>query len=203
VTTHPSQAPRLVVLVGIDLLARGWIEAALRDSEFRLVGAAGSEDTVSVVADQKPDLLIVDARDEVAIALVRELRAAGVEVPALLMTVSPERGFNENARAAGAQGTLLKTGSIAELLAALRVVARGDESFDPRHPQRPSGQRELSPRERDVLRLVARGATNREIAGELSLGEETVKTLLARSCAKLGVHRRREAAIAARALRLL
>jgi DNA-binding CsgD family transcriptional regulator len=54
-----------------------------------------------------------------------------------------------------------------------------------------------------VLGLVARGATNREIAGELGVGEETVKTLLARSSAKLGVHGRSETATAARGLGLL
>jgi DNA-binding NarL/FixJ family response regulator len=185
------------------LLARDWIEAALRGTEFRIADAASSDDAVALAAAHAPSLLIVDVGDAASTSVVRELRSAGVEAPALVMTVSPARGLNEDARGAGAQGTILKTGRIAELLDALRAVAKGGESFDPRHPQRPPGQRALSPRERDVLRLVARGATNREIAGELGVGQETVKTLLARSCAKLGVRQRREAAIAARGLGLL
>jgi DNA-binding NarL/FixJ family response regulator len=109
------------------------------------------------------------------------------------MTANPERGFNEAGREGGAQGTTLKSGSPHELLAALRTVARGDSAFDSRHPPRPAGRAALSPREREVVRLVAGGATNREVAQALEVGEETVKTLLARTYAKLGVRRRAEA----------
>jgi DNA-binding NarL/FixJ family response regulator len=184
---------------------RDWIGAALRNTEFRVDGeAAGAAEIEELVSRRRADVLLVDVRGAaVGIAVLRQIRAAGIEVPALVMAVSAERGFNENARAAGAQGTVLKTGSVGELLEALRAIVRGEPSFDPRHPKRPPGQRELSPRERDVLRLVARGATNREIAGELGLGDQTVKTLLARSCAKLGVDARRDAAVAARGLGLL
>jgi DNA-binding NarL/FixJ family response regulator len=90
-----------------------------------------------------------------------------------------------------------KTGRADDLLAALRVVARGGVSFDSRHPQRPRGQGALSPRERDVLRGVSAGKTNRVLAGELGIGEQTVKTLLSRVYAKLGVRRRAEAVSAA------
>jgi len=82
-------------------------------------------------------------------------------------------------------------------------VLRGESSFDAGHPQRPAGRSALSRREREVLRLVGRGATNREIAKELEIGDQTVKTLLARSCAKLGVNRRGDAFAAARWLGLL
>src|SRR5262249_46371813 len=102
-------------------------------------------------------------------------------------------GLNESAREAGVQGTVLKTGRLSELLEVLRRVQSGELSFDPRHPRRPSSGPRLSPRERQVLRLVAQGATNREAAEELGIGEQTVKTLLARSYAKLGVSRRSEA----------
>jgi DNA-binding CsgD family transcriptional regulator len=98
---------------------------------------------------------------------------------------------------------VLKSGSVAELLGALRTVVAGGESCDVRHPRRRSGEAALSPREREVLRRVAAGATNREIASELGVGDETVKTLLARTFAKLGVHRRAEAVSAAHNLGLL
>jgi DNA-binding NarL/FixJ family response regulator len=109
------------------------------------------------------------------------------------MTANPERGFNEIAREAGAQGSVLKTGSVDDVLDALRAVADGGEAFDERHPPRAPGRAALSPREREVLRLVARGATNREVAEELGVQAETVKTLIARIFAKLGVRRRAEA----------
>jgi DNA-binding NarL/FixJ family response regulator len=194
-----------VLLVGNDSLVRDWVHSALRDTEFLVAGETASDDeALGLISQHRPDVLLVDC-DGAALGtmFVSELRARGIETPALLMKTTPERGFSENARAAGAQGTILKTGSIGKLLAALRAVVQGELSFDPRHPQRPPDQSKLSPRERDVLRRVARGATNREIAGELGIGDETVKTLLARSCAKLGVRRRDEAARAAHGLGLL
>lgn len=86
---------------------------------------------------------------------------------------------------------------------ALRTVVGGSSSFDRRHPQRPGEQSLLSRREREVLRLVTRGATNREIAEELGIGAETVKTLLGRASSKLGVRGRENAAAAAYGLGLL
>jgi DNA-binding NarL/FixJ family response regulator len=180
---------------------RGWVKLALRDSEFRIAGeAASAEETARLAAELEPDLLLIDAT---GVTVVTEVRAHGVSVPTVLMTAGPERGFNENAREAGAQGTVLNTGRITELLASLRAVSRGEHSFDPRHPRRPSGQSSLSGREREVLRLVAQGDTNREIASELGISDQTVKTLVARSCAKLGVRRRGDAVAAARGLGLL
>ena len=190
-----------VLVVGGESSLRGWVKLALRESEFRIVGeAASATETAPLATELEPDLLLIDAT---GVTVVSEVRAHGVSVPALLMTASPERGFNENAREAGAQGTVLSTGSIAELLASLRAVSRGEPSFDARHPRRPSGQSSLSGREREVLRLVAEGNTNREIASELGISDQTVKTLVARSSAKLGVRRRGDAVAAARGLGLL
>jgi DNA-binding CsgD family transcriptional regulator len=98
---------------------------------------------------------------------------------------------------------VLKTGRAQELLSALRLVAGGATAFDSRHPRREPGRAALSPREREVLRLVAAGATNKQIAAALSVGDETVKTLLARTFAKLGVRRRAEAVAAAHREELL
>ena len=92
-----------------------------------------------------------------------------------------------------AQGTVLKTGSGDELLLALRRVVAGETSFDSRHPARDQGNAALSPREREVLRLVASGATNVQIAEQLGIGRESVKTLISRAFAKLGATRRAEA----------
>jgi DNA-binding NarL/FixJ family response regulator len=119
------------------------------------------------------------------------------------MTANEERGYNEAAREAGAQGTVLKTGSAEELVDALRRVHAGEQAYDARHPQRSVGRGALSPREREVIRLVAGGSTNQEIAEQLGVGSETVKTLLARTFAKLGVRRRAEAVSAAHELGIL
>lgn len=190
-----------MLLAGEQSTLRAWVKLALADTELRVAGeAASAEETVRLIAEHEPDLLLVEAA---GLELVREVRARGVSVPAVVISPSPQRGFNENAREAGAQGTVLATGSVGGLLAALRAGLRGESSFDAGHPRRPSGRTALSRRERDVLRLAAHGATNREIAGELEIGDQTVKTLLARSFVKLGVSRRVDAVAAARGLGLL
>jgi len=115
----------------------------------------------------------------------------------VIIAARAEPGLNEAAREAGAQGSVLKRGSADELLTALRRVASGEESFDPRHPRRAPRAGALSPREREVLRMLTTGATNREISERMGIGSETVKTLLSRSYEKLGVSRRAEAIAAA------
>ena len=191
---------RSVVVVDDDSMVRGWVRLSLGDSEFRVAGEASSAaEALELVERRYPDLLLVDYHlsDGVGTELVRELRRRGVHAPAVLMTANPQRGFNEAAREAGAQGSILKTGKVDELMAALRAVTDGELAFDARHPRRPPGRAALSPREREVIRLVATGATNRQIASALDVGDETVKTLLARTFAKLGVRRRAEAVSAA------
>lgn len=189
-----SEVP--LVLVDDDSMVRGWVRRALEETEFRIAGeAANAAQALDLVHRRRPEILLVDYRlpDGTGAELVRDLRRQGVATPALLMTANAEQGFNETARDAGAQGTVLKTGNVDELVDALRALRRREPAFDRRHPPRPPGRGALSQREREVLRLVAAGSTNREIAAELGVGDETVKTLLARTFAKLGVRRRAEA----------
>ncbi|MFY9578755.1 MAG: response regulator transcription factor [Gaiellaceae bacterium] len=189
-----------VLLVEDDAMVSGWVRLALEGSELRLAGIASSAAEALELAQRRHvDVLLVDYRlpDGRGTELVRELRRRGVVVPAVLMTANEERGFNEGAREAGAQGTVLKTGRADELVETLRRVHDGEGAYDGRHPQRAPGRGALSPRERDVLRLVADGSTNVEIATQLGVSGETVKTLVARTFAKLGVRRRAEAVAAA------
>ena len=174
-----------MLLAGDQSTLRAWVRLALAQTELRVAGeAASAEETARLAAELEPGVLLIEAT---GLELLGELRARGVSVPVVLISSTPERAFNENAREAGAQGTVLATGSVRALVTALRAV----------------GKSALTRREQDVLRLVGRGATNREIAHELEIGDQTVKTLLARSCAKLGVSRRGDAFAAARGLGLL
>lgn len=177
-------------------MVRDWIRLSLEGTEFRLAGVASSAaEALDLVHRRGPELLLVDYRlpDGLGTELVRDLRREGVATAAILMTANTMGGFNESAREAGAQGTFLKSGLIDELLTTLRAVVEGKNSFDVRHPKPPPGRRNLSPREREVVRLMADGQTNRQIAQTLDLGEETVKTLIGRAFDKLGVRRRTEA----------
>lgn len=195
-----SNTTSAVLLVDDDEMVRGWVRLALEGTEFRIAGeAASAADATELAARRRPDLLLVDHKlgGDVGTELVRDLRRRGVTAPAVVMTANMQGGFNEAAREAGAQGTLLKTGRRDDLLRALRAVAEGAEAYDGRHPRRSPGRTALSPREREVLRLVAAGSTNKEIAERLGVGDETVKTMLGRAFAKLGVRRRAEAVAAA------
>jgi DNA-binding NarL/FixJ family response regulator len=195
-----------VLVVEDDAMVRGWIRLSLKGSEFRLVGEAASAKEASELQQRRlPELLLIDYRlsDGVGTELVRTLRMRGVDAAAVLMTAQHERGFNELARDSGAQATVLKTGHSDELLNALRQARDGERSFDSRHPARAPGRAALSPREREVLELVAGGATNPQIAEQLEISSESVKTLLARTFAKLGVSRRAEAVSTAHRIGLL
>lgn len=191
-----SELDVTVLVVEDDPIVRAWVHLAFEGTEFRVVAEAGTvAEAVELFERRRPELLLVDHRlpDGTGADVVRSLRSSGATAPALVVTATPQAGLNESARAAGANGSVLKTAEIPELLKALRVVRRGGESFDFRHPRAAGGQAPLSQREREVLRLVAGGATNREVAGKLGVGAETVKTLLVRIHAKLGTHRRAEA----------
>jgi DNA-binding NarL/FixJ family response regulator len=199
----PADGPRSVLLVEDDAMVRGWIIASLEQTEFRVDAALRTAaEAVEIVPRSRADVLLVDLRlpDERGAELIRRLRAMGVRTPALLMTAVETQGLNELAREVAAQGTILKSGDSDHLLAALRAVAARRTWYDERHPPRDRTRSALTPRERDVLRLVARGRTNPEIAAALSVSRETVKTLLDRIYDKLGVRRRGEAVAAARDL---
>jgi len=185
-----------VLLVDDDAIVRAWVHMALEGTEFRVVGEAGTvANGLGLFELRRPDVLLVDHRlpDGVGGDLVRELRERGIRTPVLMMTATPQPGLNEAARLAGANGSVLKSGEITELLGALRIVRRGGESFDYRHPVLNTRQGPLSPREREVLHRIAGGMTNSQIADERGVGRETIKTIVKRLHVKLGTNRRAEA----------
>jgi len=195
-----------VFVVEDDPIVRAWLRAALRKTEFRLAAESPTAgQALEAVESRRPNLLLVDFHlpDRQGTQLVRELRNRGTTAPIVLMTSTPQEGLNELAREAGAQATVLKTSETSDLLEVLRRVVAGGARFAPEHPRRRPGTAPLSAREREVLGLVAEGKTNREIASNLELGPETVKTLLERVYAKLGVHGRLAAVLTAKDLGLV
>jgi DNA-binding NarL/FixJ family response regulator len=186
-------------VVAGDAIVRSWLALSLQNSEFVVAAEASSGAVARSVASGDFDLWLIDHTlpDEPGAVLIRDLRHAGAGAPAVLMSATPVPGLNATVRQAGGQGTLLKTGRRADLLATLREVARGRTWFDSRHPAHPRDRGVLTPREREVLALVGDGATNRDIAQTLGIGSETVKTLLRRSFVKLGANRRAQAVVAA------
>jgi DNA-binding NarL/FixJ family response regulator len=201
--TTPAEIALLVV--DDDEIVRAWVRSALEGSEFRVAGETGrAAEVIGLLERRRPDLLLVDQQlpDWTGTELVRDLRRKGFAIRALLMTAAPREGLNEAAQAAGFQGTVLKSSRPSDLLEALRYVVGGDEQMRAAHP-RAVRRVSLSPRERSILQLIARGSTNVQIADQLGISRETVKTILYRSFEKLGVHRRSEAVSEAQRLGLL
>jgi DNA-binding NarL/FixJ family response regulator len=195
-----------LLIVDDDAIVCAWLTTALAKTEFRVAGEAPSgAEALLLLERRRIDLLLVEfqLQDENGLELVRALREQGRTTPVVVMTASAQPGLTEAAREAGAQATLRKRAKRGTLLTALRAVAAGKTWFDPAHPVRPKDEGALAPREREVLTLVARGLTNREIAERLALGEESVKTYLERAFGKLGVSRRAEAVSEAHRLGLL
>jgi DNA-binding NarL/FixJ family response regulator len=205
---HLSQDGRPVSLLVVedDPMVRSWVRLSLRASEFRVdAEASNAVEALGLVHTLEPDFLLVDYRlpDHLGTELVRELRTRGVTAPALMMTANPELGFNEAAQEVGAQGSVRKTGSPIDLLDALRAVLEGSAVSDQHHPPRRPGWAPLTRRQREILVLVASGLSNAEIAAELGIGVETVKTQLNRLFRKLGARTRAQAVAVARDLGII
>jgi two-component system response regulator DevR len=195
-----------VLVVDDDPIVRAWVRTSLDRTEFRPAGDASTIAEALLGAERRrPELFLVDYHlpDGTGVELIRLLRQRQFTAPALVMTAAALRGLNETAREAGAQGTVLKSATPADLVRALQAVIAGKRVFDSRHPRRLASDRPLSPREREIMRLLARGATNRQIAAELGIGLESVKTMVERAYEKLGATRRVDAVAILHKLRVV
>ena len=177
--------------------------------------AVDGVDAVEQARRLKPDVVLMDIRmpELDGIEATRRVIADGGEAPprVLMLTTFDINEYVYEALRAGASGFLLKDVPPEELAAGIRVVARGDALLAPSITRRliqefarapaaatpPPGLDDLTARELEVFRLVARGMSNAEIAAELIVGETTVKTHVARVLMKLGLRDRVQAVVLA------
>jgi DNA-binding NarL/FixJ family response regulator len=183
------------------------------DGGVEVVGEASTgREAVGAVRSLRPDVVLMDVRmpDLDGIAATRELGLAAPGVKVVILTTFEQDDYIFGALQAGASGFLLKRASPEELLAAIHSVAAGESLLSPsvtrivieRMASQPltdvdSAERldDLTPREREVLELVARGLSNGEIAAALVIEESTVKTHVRRILMKLRLRDRIQAVI--------
>jgi DNA-binding NarL/FixJ family response regulator len=130
------------------------------------------------------------------IELIERLRRSGVAAPMLLMSSRPIAGLNEGAKRAGASGTVVRADRTEDLAWTIAAIARGRSVWDERNPPLTLA----TPRELEVLTMIAEGLLTSQIAAKLSVSSETVKSHVQRVLLKFDAHTRAEAvAIAVRA----
>jgi DNA-binding NarL/FixJ family response regulator len=206
-----------VLLADDERLVRAGFRMLLKaEADIQVVGeASDGRQAVEAAARLRPDVVLMDIRMPVLNGLeaTRQLVTAADAPPrVLVLTTFDLDEYVYEALRAGASGFLLKDAPEEQLLAAIRVVAAGGalfapsvtrrliEEFSRRLPanrQLPAGLAELTPREVEVLKLLARGLSNAELAHTLYLSEHTARTHVARILAKLGLHDRTQAVVLA------
>jgi DNA-binding NarL/FixJ family response regulator len=205
---------RLLIADDQMLVRTGFRVILDAEPDFEVVGEAGDgRETIEAARALRPDVVLMDIRmpNLDGIEATRRLAADEHAPRVLILTTFDLDEHVYEALRAGASGFLLKDAGADELLHAVRVVAAGEALLSPsitrrliadyaRRPparERPQALEELTPRELEVLRLLARGHSNGDIARQLVLGEATIKTHVARVFQKLDLHDRAQAVVLA------
>lgn len=203
---------RILVADDQPLVRAGIRRVIETDESLVVIGeAADGHEAVALTKALRPDVVLMDIRMPIldGIEATARLAQAGSEARVVILTTFGLDEYVLGALRAGASGFVLKEAPPEEILDAVHIVARGDALIAPsmtravieelgRRPQRAelaARLDELTPREHEVLELLAEGLSNAEIAARLVVGEGTVKTHVAHVLAKLGVRDRVQAVV--------
>jgi RNA polymerase sigma factor (sigma-70 family) len=199
---------RVLIADDDDLMRAGLIELLAGDPSIQIVGEASTgREAVERTRRLDPDVVLMDVRmpDLDGIRATREVTSVAPRTKVLILTTFEQDDYIFGALRAGASGFLLKRTRPEELIAAVHTIGAGDSLLSPsvtrrvvdRIAQQPvpdlaahAKLSDLTPREREVLDLVARGLPNREIARELVVEESTIRTHVKRILSKLELHDR-------------
>jgi DNA-binding NarL/FixJ family response regulator len=209
-TGTDAEQPRVVLVDDHDLFRTGLVNL-LTEQGVHVVGEAGTgEAAVRQVRDLAPDVVVMDIHMPgiSGVDATRELAAIAPRTSVVVLTISEDDNDIVDAVMAGACGYLLKSSSIQELVAGIHAAAAGESLISPAiaakvlqllrasTPDRAQAPRaELSERELDVLKLIAIGKDNSEIAKELFISPKTVKNHISNILMKLQIDNRIQAAV--------
>jgi two-component system response regulator DevR len=211
--SHPEVSKPLRVLIVDDheVVRQGLVAMINRRDAFQVVAAAGTvAESIEKARQHRPDIVVMDVRlpDGSGIEACRAIRAELPDTRVVMLTSDPDEDAVLGAIVAGASGYLLKLIGGRELVAALETVGRGGSLLDPAVTARVLARinriaagaiendqlSQLTAQERKVLRGLAEGMTNKEIASEIFLSDKTVKNYVSSILAKLNLDRRAQAA---------
>ena len=214
------ERPARIMIVDDHELARAGLRSMLGGApDLEVVGeAADGQEALALCRRLKPNLVLMDVRMPKLNGLVatRELKEQHPGICVILVTMHEDPDYLVEGLKSGAAGYILKEATRRELLTAVRQALRGESPLDPglaaQLLQRLRGEtarragtfpEQLTPREREVLQLLAQGQSNREIGRNLGISVGTVKVHVEHIIAKLGVSDRTQAAVRAAGLGLL
>jgi len=209
-----NDATRVLIVEDHQVVADG-LAALINDQpDMTVIGQAGSvADSLARTAELKPDLVLIDFRltDGTGADAAAGIRQIRPETRLIFLTREDSDAVRFAALEAGASAFIHKSRAAQEVVDAIRTVARGGSLFTPRSiAQLLNTRREveaqlerLTPREKEVLRLMAEGTSSREIARKLGISYTTVRTHIRSLGSKLGVHSKLEAIVKARELALV
>jgi len=193
-----------VLLVDDHVALREGLEVLLERRGMQVAAAVDSAlDAIEAVGEHEPDIAVVDLQlpDQSGIRLVQRIRIEHPGVKVLIYTGSEDRETLADALGTGAEGIVLKPAGLGPLVDALRAVARGDRHVDPAVAAildvAEGEERLLTKREREVFALLAQGLSGEEIATQLVLSAETVRTHIRNGMGRLQARTRTEAVVQA------
>ena len=210
---------RVALIDDHDLLRRGIKTMLETEPDIEVVGeAADGTEAGAIVEETLPDVVLIDVimPNKDGIEATKEIKEAFPHVSVIVLSGHDERQFLFDALKAGASGYILKTADLEEVIASVRSAARGEAKLDPALATQvltefQSYQRAdvsdvyqpLTPREREILKLMSDGLPNKTIASRLKISERTVTTHIANIYSKLHVNNRVSAIQEAMRRRLL
>ena len=199
---------RIILVDDQNIIREGLGSLLQAKTDLEVVGEAGNgQEAVQLALKLQPDVVLMDVRMPVmdGVAATRLLQAQAPDIKILILTTFDDDEYITKAMAYGAKGYLLKDTPSEELATAIRSIHKGYIQIGPglfdklmvgnSHPSPPPELAELTPREREVLSLIAQGCNNREIAQSLFISERTVKNHVNSILHRLNLRDRTQAAI--------
>ncbi|MBD9630436.1 two-component system response regulator NarL [Pseudomonas sp. PDM19] len=206
--TPTDDRARILLVDDHPMMRKGVVQLLEFEEDLQVVGEAGSgEEALRMAAELEPDMILLDLnmKGMTGLDTLRAMRENGEDARIVVFTVSDDRNDVINVLRAGADGYLLKDMEPERLLEHIRQAATGQLTISPQLTQvlaqalrgddRPKGIDELTDRERQILRQLAHGYSNKMIARKLDITEGTVKVHVKRVLHKLGMRSRVEAAV--------